>query len=237
MSTPNQQQPTPAGWYADPDPQNPGGQRWWDGIRWTEHTQAAPQQNVYAQNPYAQNAYAVAGPVVYPPVAPGTSSLTWQVWLVVGLPLLPTIAFMFFDFTGYFRAVVAFGSAGTGGTGDTGPFASSISVFVVSILLLDLLSFVIYGLVVMFSYFDQRELRRRGFTHPFHWAWSFLSSFVYVIGRTVVVRRRGAGDALWPIWGLVAATVIAIVLVSIKLAIVFSDLSGLISTTGSGYVS
>ena len=31
------QQPVPtAGWY--PDPTSPGGSRWWDGTKWTEHT-------------------------------------------------------------------------------------------------------------------------------------------------------------------------------------------------------
>ena len=31
---------TSPGWY--PDPEAPGGQRWWDGSQWTEHRQAAP---------------------------------------------------------------------------------------------------------------------------------------------------------------------------------------------------
>ena len=33
--TPPPPSQTPAGWYADPD--TPGGQRYWDGIAWTEH--------------------------------------------------------------------------------------------------------------------------------------------------------------------------------------------------------
>lgn len=37
MSDPNQPS-TPAGWYPD----GTGGQRWWDGTRWTEHTMPAP---------------------------------------------------------------------------------------------------------------------------------------------------------------------------------------------------
>ena len=32
MTTPN------PGWYADPDPSNAGGQRYWDGGQWTQHS-------------------------------------------------------------------------------------------------------------------------------------------------------------------------------------------------------
>lgn len=39
MSDPNQPS-TPPGWYPD----GQGGQRWWDGNRWTEHTQPGPGQ-------------------------------------------------------------------------------------------------------------------------------------------------------------------------------------------------
>jgi hypothetical protein len=35
---PPQQPAVPAGWY--PDPSIPGSSRWWDGTRWTDHTQS-----------------------------------------------------------------------------------------------------------------------------------------------------------------------------------------------------
>jgi len=57
MTTP----PTPANWY--PDPENPGGLRYWDGWTWTEHRAPAPTQapsptdeaaNLYATRPVVQ---------------------------------------------------------------------------------------------------------------------------------------------------------------------------------------
>jgi uncharacterized protein len=41
MATPPTQDPAAPGWY--PDPNVPGGQRYWDGTQWTEH-QSAPAQ-------------------------------------------------------------------------------------------------------------------------------------------------------------------------------------------------
>ncbi|MDN5743893.1 MAG: DUF2510 domain-containing protein [Nocardioidaceae bacterium] len=47
MSDPNQ--PTaPPGWYPD----GQGGQRWWDGTQWTEHTQPPPQRTQAQQQGY-----------------------------------------------------------------------------------------------------------------------------------------------------------------------------------------
>ena len=45
MSDPNQPS-TPPGWYPD----GQGGQRWWDGTQWTEHTQP-PQAAVRRPHP------------------------------------------------------------------------------------------------------------------------------------------------------------------------------------------
>lgn len=59
MSDPNLPS-TPAGWYPD----GQGGLRWWDGARWTEHTQAAPPVE-----PPPVEAPPVEAPVE-PPVAP-----------------------------------------------------------------------------------------------------------------------------------------------------------------------
>ena len=279
MTDPNQHQ-TPPAWYPDPDPNNPGGQRWWDGARWTEHSRPAvpaPQplydagqdarppaaqhptstqpgyarpsqpayppsatQPTYAPTPapaYASGGYAGATPdaAAFPPVKPGTSGHTWAIWLVVGLPLLIAIAYMFVDFTAYFRAIISLSASGSNpGSGDVSRFSSALSGFVIEVLLIDVLGLVIYGLSVMVAYFDWRELQRRGFVRPFHWAWTFLSQPVYVIGRTVVARRRGGTDTMWPIWGMIAVFVIIIVLVVIKVVMVFNVIYSTVGTYGPG---
>jgi len=265
MSTPNGQQPTPAAWYPDPDPRNPGGQRWWDGAHWTEHSRPAqqvpgqvagqvPVQPVPGQHvPYppqaphaqpvqyaqqqVQPGYQAATPVAYPPVAPGTSSLTTHIWLVVGLPLLSTIAFLFIDFSGYFRAVFEISlSGGVATPGELSMLTSSLGTFTGTILLVDALNLVVYGLTVMFAYFDYRELGRRGVVRPFHWAWQFLP-LVYVIGRTVVAHRRKARDSLWPIWATIAVFVIGVVLITVKLVIAVNSVAGIIAPYMSGTTS
>ncbi len=239
---PNQQQPAPAGWYPDPAPHNPGGQRWWDGTRWTEHFLPAPSAGPSggtagpSQPPYGGQAPGVpATPATYPPVAPGTSSLTAHIWLVVGLPLLTAIAFLFIDLGAYFRAILALSDPVSGpDQADVTRFASSVSTFVISVLVVDALSLVVYGLCVLFAYLDQRELVARGFARPFHWAWSFFGPVVYVIGRSVVTRRRGGTNALWPIWGVIATVVLTFAVVIVKIVVTVADIATAVGPYGSG---
>lgn len=60
----------PAGWYPDPDPQQPEpkGQRYWDGQQWTEHVQPAPGQPAPAQTAYGEPG--PGGAPAYTPMAP-----------------------------------------------------------------------------------------------------------------------------------------------------------------------
>lgn len=80
---------SPAGWY--PDPQGSGGQRWWDGTAWTEHTHpaapAAPapaHQPTPATPPAAGQYTPTAGPPAaqpYPgatPYVPGPPIGSWR---------------------------------------------------------------------------------------------------------------------------------------------------------------
>jgi hypothetical protein len=61
------------------------------------------------------------------------------------------------------------------------------------------LGWVVYGVSVLLAYLDHKRLLRDGFDRPFHWAWTFFTGGVYVIGRSIIVRRR-AGRGQAPIW-------------------------------------
>ena len=190
-----------AGWYADPS--NAGQQRWWDGTKWTEQV-SAPASAAYLGG--AQ------------PTAPaGTNGNTPWIWLVVFLPLLSLLPLFLIDFTGYLQDSVRYAGDPTGMGIALVAFMSQPGVIISMVLSL----LVTVGTIV-FSYFDWRELKRRGVPSPFHWAFSFLVlagvSIVYPIGRAIVTKRRtGKGN------GVLLATILTIV-VSVIVTIVFTVL-------------
>jgi hypothetical protein len=64
---------------------------------------------------------------------------------------------------------------------------------------------------------------------PFHFAWVFLSSGVYPIGRSVVVRRRtGAGIA--PMWVTIGVLVLGFALGMYIVAVTMASIFGQMAT-------
>jgi hypothetical protein len=178
-------QPT-AGWY--PDPHTHGTQRYWDGVQWTPYTAAA-----FGAGP--QSAMVPAGTPVYTP---------W-IWFVAVLPLLSTIPLMLIDWRGYLENSILAASNAT-----AAPEVYALTGFGAGYFLAAFAGWVLAAVGIVSSYLDWRILRDRGFTRRFHWAWAFLGTTVYAIGRSVMVRRAsGASNAV--MWVAIVVYVIALV--------------------------
>ncbi len=177
--------PVPAGWY--PDPAGGPGRRWWNGTAWTEQV----------EQPYSAG---YAPPVLGAPA--GTAPYTPWIWILALLPLTSLLSFFLLDV----EAIVAQSLA----SDPSDPFA--IPAPTSGELLTNGLGFAAWVLGILFAFLDWRELKKRRVDKPFHFAWSILLSLVYVIGRSVVVKRR-IGTGLAPLWTAVAVTVLNIVVV------------------------
>jgi hypothetical protein len=194
----NSGQSQPAGWF--PDPSGGPGTRWWDGQQWTGHTSdPAP-------------VYASAEPRR---VDPGTPIYTPYIWLIVLLPLVSIIVLLFWDIDSYMNSALV--------SADD-PFAQFSDP---GYLLIQGTSWLLYALSVLFAFLDRRVLLQRGFDRPFHWAWTFLGSLVYIIGRSVIVRRR-SGRGLLPVWVYIGVFVVSMI-------VVIAKISAAVSTMMSGY--
>ena len=193
---------TPAGWYPDPT----GGQntRWWDGAQWTDHV----------SDPHA--------PAVALTAPEGTVTNTPWIWLIIGLPLLPILGLLTIDW----RSLFDFASYSS--TDPSQLLAAELAFFLSPGYLGAIIGgWLVYGLNAFFAYRDWRFLQRAGVPKPFHFAWVFLSSIVYTIGRAVVVKRRtGHGSAvLWAsIGAIVLSFVISIVMTVLMMSAIFSQI-------------
>jgi hypothetical protein len=204
-----------AGWY--PDPVEGAGERWWDGTAWSQHTRSVP--TVAPPVPAAQPAPGAAPASASPQTAPAppytttvarrrelpaqTSVTTPWIWFVTLAPFVAVIPVFFVDIESILvRSVVdpQFGSLGL--------------FFDPAYLATTALGWLMYAVAVVCSWLDWRELRHRGVDRPFHWAWAFLSSAVYVIGRSVIVAKVAKGRGRAPMWiviALMAVTLIAMI--------------------------
>ncbi|NIJ04501.1 hypothetical protein [Frigoribacterium faeni] len=117
-----------------------------------------------------------------PPV-PGQQLTATPYVLALALSPIVTAVFSAIEIR---RSVELVAPGSTGVTG--GDFTLSLVV-----------SVVVGVALVVLSWLDRRTLRQRGVERPFHWAWSILGVLIYLIGRSVVVRRRVGGSAA-PLW-------------------------------------
>lgn len=218
---------TPAGWY--PDPTDSTRNRWWDGTQWTENyapaaPQAAPTAPAapsaapgYAAAPQypasAYQTYPAAPPVQAAPSAPGADTNTLWIYLAIIASTLPVLSIFFFDWNNYLTAMIALDQ---GGRIDDAAASAYIVQWVGTILLITLLSYVLLGVSVLFSWLDWRELKKRGVAKPFHWGFAFfaliISIGVYIIGRTVVLKRE-TGSGLTALWVWIGSVVLSFAIV------------------------
>lgn len=177
--------------------------RWWDGAVWTEHARDA------------EGVGGEAGPrptLVYTP---------W-IWLIAVLPALANIPLYFLDLSKYIVV-----DPSTGAANRTAMFALYTDpVYLTAILT----GWLVYGVMVVMAFLDRRALMAAGHSRTFHWAWAFLAAIVYVIGRSVMVRRQ-TGRGFAPMWVVIAVTVANVIG---GLVWVFSAVISMLQTTIPG---
>lgn len=146
-----------------------------------------------------------------PRVAEGTPVYTPFIWAVAALPVISVLALAAVDMRAYAAATI---DSTAGAPGDA---RSSLGL-------------ILFAASIALAYFDHRTLRSRGFASPFHWAWALLGGGVYVIGRSVIARRR-AGTGLAPIgvWAAIAAfgLVVATIKVNEAMSVMVPAMNGL----------
>ena len=206
--------PVPPGWY--PYPGGDGALRWWDGSQWREPEPPAVQQ----------------------PLPEGVTTNTWAFWVMaVVLPALGVVENVVLLASGLYGRILSGSFAARtipiSGTGDRVQVRTFVptpayETFTLVSYAAGLVLIIASGLLALR---DQRILRDRGVVKPFPWGWGFLN-IVYVIGRSVVVRRR-LHASLLPLWLFVTLLVISLVLSGIAtgsaLAEMFSSIGALAS--------
>jgi hypothetical protein len=186
---------TPAGWY--PDHTGAPQLRWWDGSTWTDSVRnviddpARAGKQAY-DSPYSLN----PAPATVPG---GTPVYNAFIWIIALLPIAGIVSLLTRNISGLVGS-------------STDPLAQYRDPAYLASLGL---SFLIYGGTVVLAYLDRKRLLRDGYDRPFHWAWTFLSGAVYVIGRSIIVRRR-SGRGLAPLWVWIGVSVVAIVVAVVK---------------------
>jgi Protein of unknown function (DUF2510) len=198
----------PAGWY--PVAAGSSQLRWWDGTQWTEHHHTVGAGPAYGSQ-------SLSAPE-------GTRTGTAWIWIFALMPLVQLVELPFIAslYTKIFSAGLSDPSAIS--RIEFAPDSGYLAIQGISLLL--------YAIYVVLAVIDRRVLINRGVPRPFHWGWTFLASIVYIIGRSVVVRRR-TGSGLAPLWIFIAAFVVEIiVMIAVIAPILTSAISAGVSSVG-----
>ncbi len=196
---------TPAGWYHDPN--EPTRTRWWDGIQWTDHV---------------QQAYDPAASAVSLRAPENTQVYTPWIWLMVFVPYVTLPLLFIIDFGGMFSGISSANPS----------YATNAELQMITspgYIALVASGWLIYGLCALFAFLDRKALLQREVPRPFHWAWSFLSAPAYVIGRSVIVRRR-TGRGIAPMWAAIGMMALSLVVTVVWTAMLFSQIFQQLST-------
>jgi hypothetical protein len=192
--------------------------RWWDGAAWTDnvHDDSATQQ---------PSSY---GQVLTAPE--GTNPNTVWVWILALMPLLALVSLVFFN-------PAAILPTNFDATDPSAALNAEFAIFTTPYFLSTLLlGAVEYALFIVFGLLDFRRLKALGVPKPFHWAFTFIPSYgylIYMIGRFVIVRRR-TGTGLRPLWLWIGVYVVTlVVVVAVTLVISASYMSTFASTLGN----
>jgi len=181
-----------------------------------QYGQAAYGQAQPGQPQYGQPAYGSPAPQAAPAGSPVN---TIFFWILAALPVLSLIGLLVWDMRAYIDASLY--------PDPSNPFAA----FDGGYLLYSGIGWLVYAGTVVLAFFDNRQLKRIGIDRPFHWAWSFLSSIVYVIGRSVVLKRRGAKGFMLPVWVYIAIFAITFIIAIVKIA----DMIAYVVSVAPGY--
>ncbi|MAT18851.1 MAG: hypothetical protein CMF56_09860 [Leifsonia sp.] len=147
----------------------------------------------------------------------GTSTSTPWIWVIALVPLLSVIPAMFIDWRGILTISLLYPSD------PAAQFALFTDPGYLSTVLLGIVA---TAILVLGAYFDHKQLKARGVPQPFAWPWMLFvfvagGNLVYVIGRSVVVRRR-TGGGLAPLWATIAVHAVSLVVGIVIMSIVFS---------------
>lgn len=178
------------------------------------------QQPAYQQQPYGQQ------PSAAPQQRdPGIVTSNPWIWVVVLLPLLSALSIFLLPVS----SIVDMSMASTYGPQSSMGMSTA---YLVGLGAVQVVGFLIYAAIVVFAFLDFRQLKKAGLQRPFHWAWAFLAApYVYVIGRSVVVKRV-TGGGLLPLWIFIGVVVVSFLIVIGWTSALFSQMMQAFPTSG-----